>query len=138
MEKIKIEQIMERVVARYENNLEQALSGFVTPYLKEKGEEGSRNRFIIGFCLLFTRKFKYDLRREGLLKLLLEEEKGYAEPDKWIIEVFQFLYAPNTTLSTFSTQLSDYSIEDYLFFVERTGDSVIAEKICSWQNKETC
>ncbi|WP_239253923.1 hypothetical protein [Listeria ilorinensis] len=132
MEKIKIERIMERVVSRYENNLEQALSGFVTPYLKEKGEEGSENRFRLTFCLLFTQKFKFDLRKEGLLDLLMKEEEDSATPDKWTVEVLQFLRSPDSTRSKFSTRLADYSIEDYLFFAERTGDTLIATKIHSW------
>ncbi|WP_088808806.1 MULTISPECIES: hypothetical protein [Listeria] len=70
MEQAKAALILERSLYRLESEVEQTLSGYVTPFLGDN----SGNRLKIGYALLFSTRFQHDARKNGVIRLLLDEE----------------------------------------------------------------
>lgn len=62
--------ILERSLKRLESEVEQTLSGYVTPFLGDNSE----NRLKLGYLMLFSTRFLRDVRKNGVIRLLIDEE----------------------------------------------------------------
>ncbi len=139
MEQVKAALILERSLNRLESEVEQTLSGYVTPFLGDNSD----NRLKIGYALFFSTRFQRDIRKNGVIRLLLDEELGHGAEAKvlallgrqFVVEneedvgrlvlaqqAMDYVFIPEDLLSCSLSELHQLALDLQLFIVAEKLD----------------